>query len=240
MSLQKVTAVIPARYGSERFPGKPLALINGTPMIVHVLRRAGSIKGVDSVLVATDDRRIADAVSAAGGRAVITSEYHDTGTSRVREVVFDNDCDIVLNIQGDEPLLPVKGVEKLIEVMKTDRSVKMGTLASFSDSETEMNSRDVVKVVFDLSGNALYFSRLPVGVSGGGFHRHIGIYIYRRSFLLEYENLPRGPLEKIESLEQLRALENGIDIRVITCRAVSGGVDRPEDIKRVESFFDNL
>ncbi|MDZ7860866.1 MAG: 3-deoxy-manno-octulosonate cytidylyltransferase [Candidatus Krumholzibacteriota bacterium] len=240
MSSQKVTAVIPARYGSKRFPGKPLALINGTPMIVHVLRRAESIKGIDSVLVATDDRRIADVVNADSGRAVITSGSHDTGTSRVCEVVSENDCDIVLNIQGDEPLFPVDGVEKLIEVMKTDRSIKMGTLASFSDSEVEMNSRDVVKVVFDLSGNALYFSRLPVGASGGGFYRHIGIYIYRSSFLLDYENLPGGPLEKIESLEQLRALENGIDIRVINCSAVSGGVDRPEDIKRVESFFDNL
>lgn len=240
MFSQKVIAVIPARYASTRFPGKPLALIKGIPMIVRVFRRACDIKGVESVVVATDDTRIADAVKADGGNAVMTAKSHNTGTSRVCEIVSNNNCDIVLNIQGDEPLLPVDGVEELIGIMKADPSIKMGTLASFSDSKADMSRRDVVKVVFDLAGNALYFSRSPIGVSDKGFYRHIGIYAYRRSFLLDYENLSQGPLENIESLEQLRALENGVDIRVVVCRSVSGGVDKPEDIKKVEIFFDSL
>jgi 3-deoxy-manno-octulosonate cytidylyltransferase (CMP-KDO synthetase) len=240
LSLQKVIAVIPARYASTRFPGKPLALIKGIPMILRVLRRAEGVKGIDSVVVATDDTRIADVVNAGGGHAVMTSKSHDTGSSRVCEIASNNSCDIILNIQGDEPLLPVDGVEELVRVMKADPSVRMGTLASFSDSKAEMSSHDVVKVVFDLAGNALYFSRSPIGISDRGFYRHIGIYAYKRSFLLDYENLPRGPLEKVESLEQLRALENGVDIRVVTCNAVSIGVDRPEDIKRVEFFLDSI
>ncbi len=239
MFSQKVIAVIPARYGSTRFPGKPLALIKGIPMIVRVFRRACDIQGVESVVVATDDTRIADVVKDDGGHAVMTAKSHNTGTSRVCEIVSNNKCDIVLNIQGDEPLLPVDGVEELIGVMKADPSIKMGTLASFSDSKAELSRRDVVKVVFDLACNALYFSRSPIGVSDKGFYRHIGIYAYRRSFLLDYENLSRGPLENIESLEQLRALENGVDIRVVVCRSVSGGVDKPEDIKKVEIFFDS-
>lgn len=240
MSLHKVVAVIPARYASTRFPGKPLALINGTPMIVRVLRRAGEIRGVDSVIVATDDKRIADTVNAGGGRAVMTSKTHSNGTSRVCEIVSNSDCDIILNIQGDEPLLPVGGSEELIEVMKSEPAVKMATLASFSDSKEDISRSDIVKVVFDLAGNALYFSRSPIGVSDRGFYRHIGIYAYRRNFLLDYNNLPRGPLEKAESLEQLRALENGVDIRVVKCVEDSVGVDSPEDIKKVEIILDNM
>ena len=156
------------------------------------------------------------------------------------EIVINNDCDIILNIQGDEPLLPVGGAEKLIEVIKSEPSVRMGTIASFSDSKADMSRSDIVKVVFDLAGNALYFSRSPIGVSDKGFYRHIGIYAYRRSFLLDYNNLPPGPLEKAESLEQLRALENGVDIRVVTCSTHSIGVDSPEDIKRVEIILDSM
>jgi 3-deoxy-manno-octulosonate cytidylyltransferase (CMP-KDO synthetase) len=230
----KVLAVIPARYGSTRFPGKPLAPIAGIPMILHVYRRAAQIGGVDRVVVATDDRRIFDVVENDGGTAVMTSKRHRTGTSRVCEVAARHRHGIILNIQGDEPLLPKRGVERLIEMMQVNRSVPMGTLAAPSADPSERASGDVVKAVIDLYGNALYFSRAPIPGGAGGVLRHIGIYAYRRSFLLRFGSLRRGSLERRESLEQLRALENGYPIRVVTCRAAGVGVDTPGDIKRVE------
>jgi 3-deoxy-manno-octulosonate cytidylyltransferase (CMP-KDO synthetase) len=230
----KVLAVIPARYGSSRFPGKPLALIRGIPMILRVYRSAARLRGVDTVVVATDDERIRRTVEEDGGRAVLTSESHDSGTSRVAEVASRYRYGIVLNVQGDEPILPVAGIERLIEIMRSDRRIEMGTLATPSSDPSESASADVVKVVCGSDGNALYFSRSPLPSGPGSFLRHIGVYAYRRSFLLRFPDLRRGPLEKRESLEQLRALENGHPVRVVTCRSRSIGVDRPSDIKKVE------
>ncbi|MBN1884023.1 MAG: 3-deoxy-manno-octulosonate cytidylyltransferase [Candidatus Krumholzibacteriota bacterium] len=236
MRRPRVLAVVPARWGSTRFPGKPLATIAGEPMIVHVIRRAARIGGVDRALVATDDRRILAAVEAAGFEARMTGR-HRSGTGRVAEAAAGIPCGIVLNIQGDEPLLPVAGVERLVETMLGDRGILMGTLASPCADDAEKANPDVVKAVVDARGDALYFSRAPVPSGKGAFLRHVGVYAFRRSFLFRYGGLPRGPLERREGLEQLRALENGVSIRVVRCRARAAGVDRPGDIKRVEKLL---
>ena len=206
-------------------------------MIVHVVKRASKIKGADRVIVATDDKRIKKVVTASGAEAVMTSKSHKNGTSRVREIASMTRYPIIVNIQGDEPILPVRGVERLIAAMKEDRKIVMGTLAVRSDDRDAFNNRDVVKVVTSLNGNALYFSRSPVPGGSVPFLQHIGIYAFRRNFLLGYTGLKKGPLEKTEDLEQLRALENGYNIRVIRCGEKSLGVDAPEDIKRVEKII---
>lgn len=227
--------VIPARYRSSRFPGKPLAEIAGVPMIVRVARRAAAVRGAAPPVVATDDRRILEVVREAGFEAEMTARSHPSGTARVAEVARRRPNAIVVNVQGDEPLLPVRGVEKLIEVLHADRRCVMATLAAPSRGSEAIGRPDVVKVAVDRDGRALYFSRSPVPHGTDVFLHHIGIYAYRRAFLLRYGSLPRGPFEKAEGLEQLRALENGYRIRVISCRAPACGVDRPEDIKRVET-----
>ncbi|MBD3180096.1 MAG: 3-deoxy-manno-octulosonate cytidylyltransferase [Candidatus Latescibacteria bacterium] len=240
MSSARALAVIPARYASTRFPGKPLAPIGGVPMILRVLERTRGINNIDEAIVATDDRRIAEVVEKGGGRVVMTSRSHSSGTSRVAEAASGLDYDIVINIQGDEPLLPVRGVEELIEVMASDSSVQMGTLASISDKPEMLKDRDIVKVVFDLDGNALYFSRAPLPGGDNSFYRHIGIYGFRLGFLMKFSRIHPSPLEMAENLEQLRALENGYRIRVVTCDGGAPGVDRPEDIKRVEKLIDKI
>ena len=252
---EQVLIVIPARYGSTRFAGKPLAVIGGLPMIVHVYRRASKIRNADMVIVATDDYRIKAVVEDAGGTAIMTAASHPTGTSRIAEAASKFPHGIVVNVQGDEPLLPVRSVEKLIDTMLSDKQLVMGTLASPATSPEDLTRPDVVKVVCDREGNALYFSRSPIPFPGSGapatpasgadappskarcnpnFLRHIGVYAFRRSFLFNFTRLKPGPLEKSESLEQLRALENGYPIRVVTCRSASIGVDRPEDLRTVE------
>lgn len=208
-------------------------------MIVHVYRRAVRIGGVDRVIVATDDVRIQETVERYGGAAVMTSLRHRTGTSRVGEVASRYRYGIVLNVQGDEPLLPLRGVERLVETMQGNPGIVMGTLAAREKEKNELERRDVVKVVCDRDGNALYFSRSAIPHGAATFLRHVGIYAYRRSFLLRFDRLPRGPLERLESLEQLRALENGFGIRVVRCRTASVGVDRPSDIKRVEKWLES-
>jgi 3-deoxy-manno-octulosonate cytidylyltransferase (CMP-KDO synthetase) len=247
----RAIVVIPARYGSTRFAGKPLAVIRGVPMIVHVFQRASKIRNADTVIVATDDPRIKAIVDDAGGTAIMTSSEHQTGTSRVREAAAKFTHGIVVNVQGDEPLLPSGAVERLIDAMREDRSLMMGTLAAPLEDLDELARPDVVKVVCDRDGNALYFSRSPIpypGIAPGdaasspdapaalakGLLRHVGVYAFRRELLMMWRRLPLGPLERLESLEQLRALENGYRIRVVTCRTDSIGVDRPEDLKKVE------
>jgi 3-deoxy-manno-octulosonate cytidylyltransferase (CMP-KDO synthetase) len=206
-------------------------------MILHVARRLSRIRSIDKVIVATDDQRIMDVVTDDGHIAEMTSKSHRTGSARVAEVAGRHGCSIVLNVQGDEPLLPSAAVERLLNVMLSDRRLLMATLATTGSGTEDIKRPDVVKVAVDREGYAMYFSRSPVPYGTDKFLHHIGIYAFRRKFLLGYDAMPRGPFEKAEGLEQLRALENGFRIRVLPCRARSVGVDRPEDIKRVEKLI---
>ncbi len=233
-----VAVIIPARYASTRFPGKPLAMLCGRPMIQHVYEKAAA-SDADIVAVATDDERIYDAVSAFGGTAVMTSSEHPSGTDRIAEAAAALDIrpEIIVNVQGDEPLIPTSVINDLIAVMERAGGPEMATVAvpAVRGSMTENN----VKVVFGADGTALYFSRceIPFVRSGGsdaGVYLHWGIYAYRRSALERFVKLPPGRLEMSEKLEQLRALENGIPIYVHVSDLQSIGVDTPEDLIRVE------
>ena len=234
----KCAVIIPARYASTRFPGKPLALLAGKPMIRHVYEKAAaSCAGI--VAVATDDRRIADAVEAFGGVAVMTSPAHPSGTDRIAEALtkLGGEYDLVVNVQGDEPLIPTSVIDELIGVMRSADAPPMATVAVPGDRDTMTENN--VKVVFGADGNALYFSRsmIPFLRKGGvecGVWLHWGIYAYRRSALEKFVALPPGKLENAEKLEQLRALENGIAIRVVTSNLRSIGVDTPEDLAAAE------
>jgi 3-deoxy-manno-octulosonate cytidylyltransferase (CMP-KDO synthetase) len=230
-----VVAVIPARYASSRFPGKPLADIGGRPMIEHVYRRAAEARGVDAVVVATDDRRIVEAVEAFGGVARMTGTSHRTGTDRVAEVAAELSCAIVVNVQGDEPLLDPAMITAVVEPLRTDGEVVMTTARRPLTAPEDLHNPHVVKVVSDARGDALYFSRAPVpyGAEGGSqAFVHIGLYAFRRDFLLRFAALPQTPLELAESLEQLRALEHGYRIRTVVTEHHSIGVDTPEDLER--------
>jgi 3-deoxy-manno-octulosonate cytidylyltransferase (CMP-KDO synthetase) len=243
-----IIAVIPARYGSTRFPGKALADIKGRPMIQWVHERTRRSKLIHRVIVATDDERILSAVKSFGGEAMMTSSQHATGTDRIAEVAKSLDCDIVVNVQGDEPLIRPEMIDEAIVPLVQDASIPMGTLCRKIDDRDEAFDPNVVKVVFDKNGLALYFSRAPIpwdrdawaGKSSwkelsleGPLYKHIGLYVYRRDFLLDYAAMPRTPLEAAEKLEQLRALENGHRIKVAVTRYESFGVDIPGDLGKI-------
>ena len=238
MNSNQCAVIIPARFASTRFPGKPLAMLAGKPMIQHVYEKAAA-SSADLVAVATDDRRIADAVESFGGTAVMTSVNHPSGTDRIAEAwkKLGGDAGIIINVQGDEPLIPTSVIDELIAVMKQDKTLPMATVAVPGSRETMTENN--VKVVFGADGNALYFSRsmIPFLRRGGeecGVWLHWGIYAYRAETLERFVTLPPGKLENAEKLEQLRALENGIAIRVITSNLQSVGVDTPEDLAAAE------
>lgn len=243
-----ISAIIPARFSSTRFPGKPLAPIFGKSMIRHVYERVQRAKYVDEVLVATDDHRIINEVESFGGKARMTSSDHQSGTDRIAEVAMDCDSQIVVNVQGDEPLVLPEVIDMAIEPLLKDPRIPMTTLKT-AISEKELRDSNVVKVVTDLSGFALYFSRLPIpflrdrqkdidaidGISEqSSAYKHIGLYVYRRELLVRFSRMEPSPLEKSEKLEQLRILENGYRIKVVPTVHDSIGVDTPEDILRVE------
>jgi 3-deoxy-manno-octulosonate cytidylyltransferase (CMP-KDO synthetase) len=228
----RIVAIIPARFESTRLPGKPLALIAGRPMIEHVYRRAADARGVDAVVVATDDDRIAAAVEHFGGIVRMTQRTHRTGTDRVAEVARALPCDIVVNVQGDEPMIEPEMIAAVIEPLAESAIVEMSTLRRAITDPADLVNPHVVKVVVDRLGDALYFSRSPIPHHGPAF-KHVGLYGYRRDFLLSFAALPQTPLETGESLEQLRALEHGLRIRTIETRYDSIGVDTPEDLERV-------
>ena len=238
-------AVIPARFASSRLPGKPLADIAGRPMIEHVYRRAADARGVDAVVVATDDARIAAAVEAFGGIVRLTKEGHRTGTDRIAEVAVDLSCDVLVNVQGDLPLIEPGMISEVLEPLTSDASVQMSTLRQPASDTSEIASPHVVKVVVDRRGDALYFSRSPVpfvreaGAAGARHcvYKHIGLYGFRRDFLLTFAALPQTPLERAESLEQLRALEHGYRIRTVATRYESIEVDTPDDLERVRHLM---
>lgn len=235
--------ILPARYHSSRFPGKPLAVLAGKPLIEWVYRRAERIPGAAYVVVATDHEQIATVVERFGGNVVMTSPDHRTGTDRVAEVARTLDYDCIVNLQGDEPVLPSGLVEDMVGVLDRSRSVDIVTACHALHDNEAIENPNVVKVVVDLSGHALYFSRSPIPFgfwqrSDTGatprFYRHIGVYTFRRAALLRFAESAPTPLEIAEGLEQLRALENGMTIRVLEARQATVGVDVPEDIKNVE------
>ncbi len=231
--------IIPARYQSTRFPGKPLVDILGKPMIQHVYERSARVSCLDRVLVATDDRRIFDAVRSFGGEAIMTREDHSSGTDRLAEaglLLGLGDDDIVVNIQGDEPLVEPAMIECLVQSLG---DAPMATLAFQSHDEEEYASPNVVKVVVDRSMKALYFSRSPIPCrrdadgSPLSFLKHLGFYAYRHAFLQRFTRLPAGALETQEKLEQLRTLEHGYPIHVALSPVETHGIDTPRDLERI-------
>jgi 3-deoxy-manno-octulosonate cytidylyltransferase (CMP-KDO synthetase) len=236
-SSRAVLGVIPARYGASRFPGKPLALLWGKPMLQHVWERARAARGLDELVVATDDARIADAARGFGATIEMTSPDCASGTDRVAEVARRRPhADIVLNLQGDEPELETAAVTRLIAAMRLDDQVVMGTVAHHEPDLAAMASENVVKVVLDADGFALYFSRADLaGASRGGpALRHAGVYAFRRALLLEFASWPPGELEQAERLEQLRAVERGVRIKVVLGERPFAGVDTPEQMAALE------
>lgn len=240
----RTLCVIPARYASTRLPGKPLADICGKPMICRVLERARCARKPDKVIVATDDERICDAVRAEGGEALMTRTDHPTGTDRLAEVAEAYPAvDLIVNVQGDEPLIEPSVIDDLIVPFEMDENLPMATVMTRMEDAEEQLDPNNVKVVVDKLGYALYFSRSLVPyprAAAGPVYKHIGIYAYRRDFLLRYARLEPTPLEKAESLEQLRALENGYGIRVLEtdCRFV--GVDTAEDLALVNKLYQEM
>ena len=237
----KVLCIIPARYASTRLPGKPLRDIAGKPMIVRVYERALQARLVQDVVVATDDERIRAAVEAHGGHAVMTRADHATGTDRLAEAAARmTDYDLIINVQGDEPLIEPSVIDALVEPFLADDRLAMATAKTEITDEEEQENPNNVKVITDKSGNALYFSRARIPyarVPGAKVYKHIGIYAYRRDFLLAYARMAQTPLELSESLEQLRALENGYRIRVVETDAVFIGVDTEEDLAAVNEAY---
>jgi len=237
-----IVAVIPARFASSRFPGKPLADIDGRSMIEHVYRRAEASPVVSRVIVATDDLRIATTVTAFGGQVRLTRPDHQSGTDRLAEVASTLDCDIVVNVQGDEPLLDPRAIAEVVAPF-SDPSVMMTTLYRRIHNPAELSDPNIVKVVLDRAGFALYFSRAPIPYARdprGGWpplYRHIGVYAYYRSALLVLASLEPTPLERTESLEQLRALEHGIRIKAVETAYDSIGVDTPADLEAVRRLL---
>jgi 3-deoxy-manno-octulosonate cytidylyltransferase (CMP-KDO synthetase) len=258
--LMKAVAIIPARYASTRLPGKPLLVIKGKPLIQYVYERVKS-SSVQQVIVATDDERIAAAVKGFGGEAVLTSPSHRSGTERVAEVTAGIDADIIVNCQGDEPLIPPEAIDNAIVAFARDPSIMVTTLITPLEKGDDLCNPHLVKVVVDHNGYALYFSRalipyprdvLETKNAGplkeeelikfdkkelAGYWQHIGLYAFRREFLLKLAALPPSPLERREKLEQLRILENGYKIKTVICSTPSIGIDTPEDVERFTALI---
>ena len=237
----KAVAVIPARYGSTRLPGKPLLDICGKPLIQRVWDVVARVHGLDEIIVATDDERIAKVVQEFGGNAMMTSPDCQSGSDRVREVAQTVDADVYVNVQGDEPLLEPSAIEKLLDVFAQEANVQVATLCS-PISPDDAQSPNQVKVVRDHAGNALYFSRAPLPFvreanESADYLGHIGIYAYREEALCSFTSLPTSPLEQAEKLEQLRFLQAGIPIRVLEVPRMGVGVDTQEDLKRVRDVI---
>jgi 3-deoxy-manno-octulosonate cytidylyltransferase (CMP-KDO synthetase) len=235
--------VIPARYESSRLPGKALADIGGLPMIQHVYERARQARHASAVIVATDDERIADAVRSFGGEVRMTAASHRSGTDRLAEVAASIDCDIIINVQGDEPLIEPEMIDEAVAPFAGDSGLRMSTLRRRIEDPEDFANPNVTKVVVDRDGYALYFSRSPIPYArrdgqAAPAWRHVGLYVYRRDCLLELSRLEPTVLEQSEALEQLRALEHGIRIKVIETTFDSIGVDTPDDLTRVRRLVD--
>ncbi len=250
-----VVAIIPARYGSTRLPGKPLARIGGKPMIQHVYESASKAKVLERVLVATDDRRVVETVRAFGGEVMMTSKDHASGTDRLAEVARRIKADWFVNVQGDLPFIQPETIARAVQPMRRDRSIPMGTVGTPIFDEDEWRDPNIVKVLANREGFALYFSRSPIPYVRNNFvdlngnklrrgakrrlwsYRHIGLYVYRRDFLLQFARLRPTALERIESLEQLRALAYGHRIFVAAVDERSVEVDTAEDLAKAEKYW---
>ncbi|MFH1868168.1 MAG: 3-deoxy-manno-octulosonate cytidylyltransferase [Candidatus Omnitrophota bacterium] len=236
--------IIPARYEASRFNGKVLAEIGGKPMIQHVWNRAKKAHTLDELIVAADDDRIIKAVEGFGGKAIFTAKAHPSGTDRLREIVNPMDVDIVVNIQADEPLLHHSMIDSLVAALNDDKDIVMASLMRKIEDPSEIEDRNVVKVVVDKNNFALYFSRNPIPFirdrnnlmtgSHSPYYKHIGLYAYTKDFLFTFANLPESSLEKCERLEQLRAIENGYKIKMVETKYDTIGVDTPEDLEKVK------
>ena len=249
-----VVAIIPARYDSTRLPGKPLARIGGKPMIQHVYESTSKARGLDRILVATDDHRVEEVVKRFGGEVVMTSKDHASGTDRLAEVARKIKADLVVNVQGDLPFIHAETITRALRAMKRNQAIPMGTVCSPIVDPDEWRNCNIVKVVMDRSGFALYFSRSPIpyyrndsvtldGSSGRVAgqtligHRHVGLYVYQRDFLIKFARLRPTALEQIESLEQLRALAYGYKIYVAQVEETSVEVDTAADLESAERYL---
>lgn len=254
----RTLAVIPARHRSIRLPGKPLAEIAGRPMVEHVYRRTARARSIDEVIVATDDERIQQAVSAFGGRSTMTSPDHPTGTDRVAEVAKASDAEIIVNVQGDEPLIDPEAIDQAVAACRESAATTIVSLRRLVGSVKELLDPNVVKVVCDYQGRALYFSRWPIPFEAASdmsiktllerledkhdrgpanYYRHVGLYVFPRPLLIELTRNDPSPLERQERLEQLRALEHGIPIRLLLTDYEAVAVDTPEDLEHVRRLF---
>ena len=242
--MMEAVGIIPARYGSTRFEGKVIKDLCGKPVIQHVYERAKKAKLLDELIIAADDDRIIRVVQGFGGKAVFTSKSHSTGTDRLTEVVNAMHVRIIVNIQGDEPLINPLIIDDLVRAMQDDPSVAMATVVKKSWSEEEFRSPDVVKAVIDQKNFALYFSRSPIPTllrpedKQAFFYKHIGIYAYNKDFLFTFKKLAESTLETYERLEQLRALEYGYRIKVIETKFETVGIDTPEDLALAQSILE--
>ena len=246
ISRSRIVGVIPARYGSSRFEGKVLADIAGKPMIQWVYERASQSKTLDELFVAVDDPRVQSKVEGFGGKAIMTGVHHKSGTDRIAEVVEKMAADIIVNIQGDQPLIDPNMIDEAVQPMIDNPEIRMSTLKRKIEKD-EFDDPGVVKVVVDEKDFALYFSRslipYPRYDENIQVFEHVGLYVYRKDFLLEISQMPQGYLEKIESLEQLRVLEKGYKILVVETKmdkAAGISVDTPEDLERVERLIDKM
>ena len=239
----KAIGVIPARWGATRFEGKVLANLLGTPVIQHVWENAKKARTLDDLIVACDDERILKAVEGFGGKAIYTSPDQPSGTDRLAEVVNAMSVDIVVNIQGDEPLIKPIMIDNLVMALQEEKIAQMATIIKKIDDDSELTNSNVVKVVVDKNGYALYFSRYSIPYNRTSekdhgkrpvYYKHIGLYAFTKDFLFTFKKLPHSSLENAEKLEQLRALEYGYKIRVVETKFDTVGVDRPEDLKRAE------
>ena len=239
--MMEAIGIIPARYNSTRFEGKVLANLLGKPVVQHVWERASQATTLNDLIVATDDQRVAKAVQDFGGKFALTSTDQPSGTDRLAEVVNPIDVKIVVNIQGDEPLVHPSMIDELVRIFLEDESICMATVIKKIEKKEELIDPNVVKVVIDRFNNALYFSRSPIPFEKGQpskiFYKHLGLYAYTKDFLFTFTNLPKSNLETAESLEQLRALENNYKIRTIETKFDTVGIDTPEDLERAKELL---
>jgi len=241
---KKICAVIPARYDSTRFPGKPLALLGGKPVIEHVYKRAAKADMITEIMVATDDERIFNAVIEFGGKAVMTSKNHVCGTDRIAEACAEHDCEYVINVQGDEPLIDPQVIDSIAETLVKDNECMAATPIALIKNEDELINPNIVKVVRGNNGYAIYFSRYPIPFIRDAatkkeqkFYKHIGLYGFNKNFLLQLVKYPSSSLEKAECLEQLRILENGFRIKTVLTDYEAIGVDTLNALKELEKLL---